>query len=343
MRVLFDIVHPAHVQFFSHPIRILQERGAKVLILSRHKDIVCELLNELGLPHRPVSRAGAGLVSLATELLLRDMRVFGECRRFRPDVMVGYGGVAISHVGRLLGIPSVSFYDHEAATLQIRLTWPFIDHLYVPESYTAHVPAGKTQRFPGTKHLSYLHPDMFTPSRETALAAGLDPARQNFLVRVVSWNANHDVGKSGLSDAQLQRLVHRLSRRGHVLISSERELPEELRPMQYQGRLASMHHLMAHCDLVIGDSPTMAAESAILGVPGVCIGLDRLGYVSELQNAGLLHWFDASQAGAIDAVIDGFEQYMDHDAHRKRLEHYLSDKPDLSGFVVSAIEKQVRG
>ncbi|MGM0631562.1 MAG: DUF354 domain-containing protein [Pseudomonadota bacterium] len=343
MRVLFDIVHPAHAQFFLNPIRILQQRGAEVLILSRHKDIVCELLNEFGLPHRPVSRAGAGLGPLATELLLRDMRVFHECRRFRPDVMVGYGGVAISHVGRLLGVPSVSFYDHETATLQIRLTWPFINHLYVPESYNAPVPAGKTMRFPGTKHLSYLHPDTFKPSRETALAAGLDPAHENFLVRVVSWNANHDVGKSGLSDEQLHRLVNRLSRRGHVIISSERELPEDLRPMQYQGRLADMHHLMAHCDLVIGDSPTMAAESAILGVPGVCAGLDRLGYVTELQNAGLLHWVDASQPGAVDAVIYGFELYMGREAHRKRLDQYLSDKRDLSGFVVSAIEKHARG
>ena len=92
MKILIDIVHPANVLFFYHPIRRLLQRGDEVIILSREKDIACELLDSFGLSHTPVSRAGNGLLGLGAELIWRDFRVLREARRFRPDVMIGFGG-----------------------------------------------------------------------------------------------------------------------------------------------------------------------------------------------------------------------------------------------------------
>jgi len=130
MRVLFDIVHPADVLFFYNTIRTLEARGDEYLILSRHKDVACELLDQFGLAHKPVSTAGEGTFQLGVELIRRDLAVLKEARRFKPNVMIGFGGVAISHVGTLLRIPSVSYYAADTATLQNSITWPFITHLY---------------------------------------------------------------------------------------------------------------------------------------------------------------------------------------------------------------------
>ena len=58
MRILVDIVHPADVLFFRHPLKRLMGEGAEVLIASREKDVACDLLDEFGLPHRVASRAG---------------------------------------------------------------------------------------------------------------------------------------------------------------------------------------------------------------------------------------------------------------------------------------------
>ncbi|MBT8460544.1 MAG: hypothetical protein KJN60_12815 [Boseongicola sp.] len=46
MRVLFEIVHPADVLFFKRPLETLRARGDEFLVLSRHKDIACDLLDE---------------------------------------------------------------------------------------------------------------------------------------------------------------------------------------------------------------------------------------------------------------------------------------------------------
>ena len=93
MRVLFDIVHPADVLFFKRPIEILQARGVEALFLSRKKDITCELLDQFGLDHEPITTAGNGIFGLGAELIRRDILTILAARRFKPDVMIGFGGL----------------------------------------------------------------------------------------------------------------------------------------------------------------------------------------------------------------------------------------------------------
>jgi len=337
MRVLFDIVHPADVLFFKRPVEMLRARGDTLLILSRNKDVACSLLDGFGFPHQPVSRAGSGLAGLAGELMRRDWAVLRAARQFRPHAMIGYGGVAISHVGRLLSIPSISFYDSENARLQTRCTWPFISHLYVPDSYTGPTPAGRTTRLQGTKELSYLHPSAFTPNRETAIEYGLDPARDNFLVRVVAWRANHDVGKKGWTPQILQGVITRLSRHGKVHLSSEMPLPDEYAPHLYLGPRTKIHHLIAHCRLLVGESATMASETAVLGVPSIYAGRDFPGYVRALEAAGLIMNVSEIALEPICTAIDTAlvrplaETVAARDA-------YVAACPDWAEMVVRALD-----
>lgn len=341
MRVLIDIVHPADVLFFKRPIEMLRARGDSVLILSRQKDVACSLLDGFGFPHQPVSRARSGLAGLAGELLGRDWAVFRAARRFRPHAMIGFGGVAIAHAGRLLAIPAISFYDSETAWLQTRLTWPFISHLYVPDAYSGPTPAGRTTRLRGTKELSYLHPSAFTPDREAAIAHGLDPGRDNFLVRVVAWRANHDIGKKGWTAETLRAVIARLSRHGKVHLSSEADLPGDFQHLRYRGPTAGIHHLIGHCRLLVGESATMASEAAILGVPAIYAAPDYPGYVRALEEAGLVGTVTRPDAETITAAIDAAlarplaETIAARDA-------YVATCPDWAEAVVRALDTHAR-
>ncbi len=337
MRVLIDIVHPADVLFFKRPIEMLTARGDQIEIVSRRKDVTCDLLDEFGLPHRAISIAGSGLVGLAAELVGRDWAMLRAVRRFRPDVMVGFGGVAISHAGRLTGVPAISFYDSENAKLQTRITWPFIYRLFVPESYTGPTPAGRTTRLAGTKELSYLHPASFMPDRDRAIACGLDPDRENFFVRVVSWRANHDLGKAGWSREILSAVVAQLSAIGRVHLSSERPLPEEFERLRYRGPISGVHHLIAHCRLLVGESATMATEAAILGVPAIYCGHDFPGYVRELEREGMLHNIRPDELSSLpEAINAGLSTPIT--AERDR---YVANRPDWAEAVVAALDASV--
>jgi len=99
LRVLIDIVHPADVLFFKRPVEMLMARGDAVEIVSRRKDVACDLLDEFGLTHRAISTAGHGIFGLAAELIGPDWAMLRATRRFRPDAMIGSAASRFSMPG----------------------------------------------------------------------------------------------------------------------------------------------------------------------------------------------------------------------------------------------------
>lgn len=338
MNILIDIVHPADVLFFLNPIRILQSQGHSVCVASRTKDVTMTLLDAFEIEHRALSTAGRGVVSLAVELLKRDLALFKLAREFKPDVMCGFGGVAISHVGKIQGVPSLSFYDTERAPLQHMLTLPFISHMYVPKSYDGPIAKNRTTRFPGTKDFSYLHPDNFSPNQSIAMDLGLDPNRRNVFVRLVGWTANHDIGHKGWSMDTLRQLVADLNDSTALHISSELPLPNDLQSHEYRGPVHLVHHLLACCDTYIGESATMAGEAVLLGVPAIYATDDRRCYTDDLAAQGLV-WkvLQTSPANLREAIDETCG--LDRLIWQQRISSYLEGKPNLANYVVEQILK----
>ena len=341
MRVLLDIVHPADVLFFLNPIRRLQQAGHPVCIASRHKDVTTALLDAFELDHQVLSRAGGGIAALALELVRRDVALLRLARGFRPDVMCGFGGVAIAHVGKLLGIPSVSFYDTERAPLQHRLTLPFISHLYVPQSYAGPIARGRTTRFAGTKDCSYFHPQNFSPDRELALSAGLAPGSSNFFLRLVSWQANHDLGYRSWHPATLRQLVRSLATRGRVHVSSETPLPADLQDCAYRGPVHAVHHLLAHCDCYIGESATMAGETVLLGVPAIYATGDRRCYTDDLAARQLLWKVPDVSVDTVRRALADIDT-LPAAKWRQRVADYRRGVPNLAEYVVETLCQHAR-
>lgn len=336
MKILFDLVHPANALVFCHTIRALKAEGADVRVVSRDKDVLVPLLDELGIDHIPITTAGKGRMGLGLELLRRDWRLWNIVREWRPDVMVGFGGVAISHVGKLTGIPSLSFYDTEHAGPQIALTLPFISEWHVPETWQGRIAPGRTFRFRGGKQFTYLHPDHFRPDPDLARAAGWEEGRDNFMLRTVAWKANHDQGRSGIPLGQLRAIVENLAARGKMHISAEGELPDDLEPMRYRGSPAKFHHLLAHCRLYCGESITIASEAVMVGVP-VLLQIDKeYCYVTEQQEAGLIQRF-----GPGDDVAEAIERALAEDpaSFRHRAREFIAARGDLNDYILRQIKR----
>lgn len=339
MRILFDLVHPADVLFFKKPMEILAARGDEVIIASRHKDVTCDLLDRFDQTHEPISTAGEGHLGLALELLKRDLGIFRLARQHRPHIMIGFGGVAISHVGKMLKIPAISFYAADTAKLQTKITWPFIHHLYVPEAYAGAVPENRTSRFKGVKELSYFHPDNFTVDDAIARDNGWDENRSNFFVRTVSWRANHDIGKNGWSDDVLRALIASLSAHGKVHLSTERELPSDLRPYHYAGAKEKVHHVIAKCDLYVGESATMAHEASFLGVPAIYDGHDHPGTTRELAAAGMLVALRQPGIEKLLSTVDEWRRTAMQKAVKANASAYFAGRPNLAQYIVDAIDR----
>lgn len=338
--ILFDIVHPADVLFFKEPIAYFKRQGTPIHIASRDKDITCDLLDRLGLEHRILTRSGKGLVQLGGELVKRDWKLWRLARAVKPDVMVGFGGVGISHIGKLLRIPSISFYDTDHAPLQQKITLPFISEWHVPECYQGPIAPNRTYRFKGFKELSYFHPDNFQADRKLAYQNGLRADQKNFVVRVVGWGANHDVGYAGLTHAMLEELIEKLSPYGNVILSSEASLPPQFSSYLYQGNSAEFHHVLACSDLVIGESVTVATEATILGTKSLVIIPIKVGYVEQLAQQGIMTWHQSYDREAVFSWIEDAVQDKGH-WQETIWQPFIQKQENISDYIIQQLEKHL--
>jgi len=343
MRVLIDILHPAHVHFFRNFHAEMESRGHQVCITARDKDRSVELLRAFGLPYRQISaqKSGAGL---AVEMAQRTPRLMKIMRSFKPDAMTGIMGPSIAVAGalRLPRVPAVVFYDTEFAVQTNRVVYPLAYSVCTPDCYQGKVP-GRHPQYAGYHELAYLHPNRFTPDPAVLAEFGVSPGEPYSIVRFVSWQAVHDRRERGLSAKQKRHLVEVLQRRGRVLISSEGELTGDLADLAVRGPVERIHHLIAHARLVVGESATMSSEAAVLGVPAVFIATTGRGYTDDQERRyGLVRHFTEDQ---YDMALTAIEEILAappatwHDA-RQRL---LAEKIDVTAWMTDYFESSFAG
>ena len=306
MRILIDITHPAHAHFFKNPINILKDQGHEILITSRIKDNATALLDSFGFSHTVLSSASKdkNLFSFFKELIKRDYRLSKFTKTHKPDVLGAIGGTFIAHAGFITSTPSIVFYDTENAKLQNLITYFIATLVVTPQCYESWLPKNNI-KYSGYHELSYLSSTYFTPDRNLAISNGIDPKKDNFFIRLVSWNANHDIGEKGLSEKTIEKITNKLSKIGNILISAESELPSQLEKYKYNGKISNIHHVLSQCKAFIGESATMASEAIILGVPAVYVANTSRGYINEQEEKyGILIKSNDLEWNNIEEAID---------------------------------------
>jgi predicted glycosyltransferase len=335
--VLLTIQHPAHVHFFKHAIRELERRGHRVHVRALDKDVTLSLLERYGTDHAVIGSRNGSLARLAVSELAVEYRLYRDARRIRPDVMASIGGVEVAHVARLVGARSVVFTDTEHAKLSNAITFPFADEILTPDCYLDDA-GSRHHRYPSYHELAYLHPDRFDPDPAALDGLPVEPGETYVVVRCVGWGAAHDVGDEGFED--VAALVERLESTGAtVLISAEADIPASVEDRRIDIEPHRMHDLLAFADLFVGESGTMAAESAVLGTPSVYVHSENPGLMRDLSSYGLLFGYHGERRNerAVDRAVDILESpppTPDWQARRRAL---LDEKVDATDVIVRRI------
>jgi predicted glycosyltransferase len=342
LKILVDVTHPAHVHFFRQAIWKWQERGHNVTITTRDKDIAIKLLDQYGFEYKNLGRAAKSLGGLFRELIVRESKIYGVVNEVKPDVMTAIGGVFMVHVGKLMRIPTVVFADTDHATLSHWLSFPFAGAVCTPACFQKDA-GEKHHRYQGCHELAYLHPNQFSPNEAVLDELGLSKNEKLFVVRFVSWEAHHDVGHSGFSLEGKRELVKRLSQLGRVIITSEVQLPPDLEPYRMRISQAKIHDVLALTTVYIGESATMASESAVLGTPFIFVSPAGRSYTDEQEQIyGLGYTLSPSQeTEAINLALELAQRkdlQKEWQAKRSRL---LEDKIDVTAWMVDFVESQV--
>jgi hypothetical protein len=343
-RFLFYMGHPAHYHNFKNAIECLLDENHEVLVVARGKDVLFDLVdtenwNVVRLP----ARRSVGKVGLALNILQREAKLLAMVRRFRPHLMAGTD-IGIAHVGKLLGIPSVIVNedDSHAVPLMAKYAFPYATKILAPNCCDQTPANHKKIGYEGYHELAYLHPDYFTADR-ALLPEAMRTSKRYFILRFASLHAHHDNGRRGIDDRLASRLIEVMHPHGDVFITSERLLPEPLEPYRIPVHPAHIHHAMAFSDLYIGDSQTMAAEAAVLGVPSIRFNdfVGELSYLEELEQKHQLT--KGIRANREEELLETVSAWLnDRDLrckYRERRERMLKSTDDVTELWVKVFSQ----
>lgn len=339
-KILFDIGHPADVHFFKNLIWVMEKRGHEILITSRRKESTFQLLDYYNFDFIDLGVNKKGLLKKAIGLTQTDYKLLNISKKFKPDILTGFASPYITHVAKLTGKKSVLFNDTEHASLNNRLSIPYSDYFVTPSSFRDDY-GEKHIKFDGYKELAYLHPNWFKDEKEVLGELDLKKNEPYFIVRLVSWQASHDVGYKGISKENTLSLIKTLEEKGKVLLSSE-YYDNDFEDYYIKAHPAKVHTLMKYSSMYIGEGATMATEAAVLGKPSFFISplSGKLGYLEELENKyGLLYSFKTLE-DSMDKIknlleVDSKSEWM------KKKEKMLEEKTDVSSFMIKFFEEKL--
>jgi N-acetyl sugar amidotransferase len=334
MKIFIDINHPAHVHYFRNLINIMQNEGHEFMITARDKEMTHKLLDQYKIKY--ISR-GKGKKSLIGKLIYSfkaDYLIYKITKNWKPDIFLSFGSPYPAHVSKILGIPSVSITDTEHASLGLLAFKPFSNVILTPSCFSKDL-GSKHKRFNSFMERCYLHPNYFTPDPGVLKLLGISENDKFAIVRFVSWNASHDIGRNGLSNQDKIELVETLSKKLKVFISSEGEIPENLEKYRFNIPSHYMHHALNYASIYVGEGGTTASESALLGTPAIYVNNLSMGYIQKEAEAGLLF-----QTTKLKEILDHVNTILslDKDAFNSRLQKLVKDHIDPTAFLISFLK-----
>lgn len=284
---LFYLGHPAHYHNISVVIKQLSDKGFRVVLVARGKDVLFDLLE--GLPYEIIylpPKKGKGKLSLIATVVKREFILFKLALKYKPKMLIGTD-IVIAHVGKLLGIPSVILNEDDAIEVPFlaKFGFKYATDVFSPHCCDISPYENKKVGYNGYHELAYLHPDYFAPDK-SKVEDLIYESEKYFILRFAELTAHHDEGKKGINLSIAKQLIEKLTPFGRVYITSERKLEPELEPYRIKINPKNIHHALYFATMYIGDSQTMAAEAAVLGTPSIRFNdfVGKLAYLEELEH-----------------------------------------------------------
>ncbi len=343
MKVLFQLNHPAHYHLFKNTIKELRNSGHQVNILARPKDILVELLHNEEFDVLTVKK-GKNLFEKIKLVKQSQKQILEYCKNQKPDIIVGTGD--FSYVTKKLGIPSI-FLGEDDANLNLPLfmwtlmTYKDFSSILAPVGVNNSIWSKRTTFYHGYHKLAYLHPNQFTADKKV-VEKYFSADEPYFILRFAKLNAYHDINAKGINTEIAQKLIDLLTPKGKVYITSERELEPQFEKYRLQIDPLDIHHVMSFAGLYIGDSQSMAVESAMLGVPSVRFN-DFAGRISVLEE--LEHKYKLTfgiKTDNPDKLYQTIEQLLSmenvKEEFQARRQKMLADKIDVTAFLIWFVE-----
>lgn len=331
--------HPKHFWMFKNMIELGESRGWKFLILVAKKDILEELLSGSGFNYCYIGESQPTLIKKIIQYVKYLCKSYTYSRKFKPDIFIGQAFIHFALVAKFLRLPFIIYEDTEEASILHNLTIPFCKNIITPNCFTKNL-GKKHVRIKSIFEFAYLHPNYFKPNIKTLDLIGVEKDETYVVVRFVSWQAHHDLGQSVINTKEKIRIIKEIEKYAKVFISSESILPDKLKEYSIKVPPSRMHDILYYAKLYFGESPTMTAESAILGTPSICLSswAKQLGNIRYLEEIGLIKAYETEQHKfALANALEWLKNKKIKDIWQMRLKNKLKFNNDVTNDMVERL------
>lgn len=344
MNIGLFLGHPAHFHLLKNIAYNLLANKHTIYFVIKQKDILEQLLQDAGF-HYTIIRNNRGNSKIALMKSVIEMEI--HMRKFIDDnhIDILIGSTLSFTAAKLCRIPVIVVGEDDANIVPrfAKLSYPWASNILNPTSCNAGKWENKTIHYPGFQKLAYLHPNQFVPDK-SIVEKYFPSNKPYFIIRFAKLNAHHDSGIQGISTEIAQHIIDILKPHGDIYITSERVLEPQFEKYRLNINPLDIHHILAHATLYIGDSQSMAVESAMLGTPNIrfndFVGAKKIGIMEELEhNYGLTIGISSHESEKLYSTIQELLAMPNlKEEFQERRKKMLNDKIDVTKFFTWFIE-----
>lgn len=338
MRILIDIGHPAHVNFFKNVISTLRNNGHDIFITAIRRGKLSKIIksefNEI-----PVRFNGKHRGTKWSILFEANILRFIEQLKFvyskKIDIAVSCGSFTTGAIFKfVLRKPNIQFDDDPERKINVALEKMTSTELVFPPIVGIN---NKVKTMNALKEWAYLSPKYFTPSIQELDNYNLKPQRYVFIREVSTGSLNYANQQSNIIATFARDLPHNYYR---ILLSLEDKSTINQYPSDWillKEPLNDIHSLIYFSKIVISSGDSMAREGAMLGVPSIYCGIREMAANRLMIDKGMLFHKDVEEVPQfVERIISSDIKIEEQDKFRERLE---DEWVDVTEFIVSQIKK----
>ena len=335
MKVLFDIYHLPHINFFKKAIYYIGPEKAILACVDRGKliDVLKYEFPEYKLYVFGNYRYNKDPLSIIFRIVIP--RIFKLIRlimreKFSLVLTVGYQA---NIAAGLLSVKNINFTD-DPRKFHLKIIRRFANKTFIP---SMNINDDKVTEYNAMKEWAYLSPTYFSPQVEELNKFKIQPYKYIFIREVSTKTLNYKGQDEGLVLSVVGKI------KGKVLLSLEKKNNAFKYPSDWiilEEPIGDIHTLVYYSKLLISSGDSMAREAAMLGVPSIYLGMRDMSANEKLIKENLLK----------KVSLANFDEEYNRELKNRRnsdkqelARHNLEKKwTDVSKMLIELIDNQER-
>ncbi len=341
MKVIFDIGHPAQLNYYLNTIKLLSDNNDVIVtLIDRGKlyKITKKELKEFEKVRivKIGKHKGTKLSTIFDANVFRLLQLFVFYFKNRPDISIGNGFLhGIS--GRLLGIPVLIFNDDVERKLNNKLMVWFSSEFYHVAGKISTKQNKNITSLNVLKEWSYLAPKYFKPNVKVLENLNLEPYQYIFVREVINGTLNYANQESNI----VASIADQFPKDIKFLLSLEDKKMIHKYPKNWillNEPIEEIHSLIYFSKLLVSSGDSMAREAAVLGVPSIYCGVREMKANKAMIDKGKLYFLPSTKVANMVREISRknmVEYIRDKQIFREELEEQWMD---LTNFILERVD-----